>query len=63
MIIQPIPPLSDSQTESLALATQDLRPERGFVMDVAVILAKETIYAQVSGLDDGILVNNVRVVK
>lgn len=63
MIIQPTPPLSDSQTEYLAIATRDLSPERGFSMDVAVILDKETICARVAWLDDGMLVHNVRVVK
>lgn len=63
MIIQPTPPLSDSQTESLDIAIQDLRPDRGFAMDVAVILDKETICARVAWLDDGMLVHNVRVVK
>lgn len=63
MIIQPTPPLSASQTESLAKATQDLRPDKGFVMEVAVILDKETICARVAWLDDGMLVHNVRVVK
>lgn len=63
MIIQPTPPLSDSQTESLSIATQDLRPDRGLAMDIAVIIEHETICARVAWLDDGMLVHNVRVVK
>ena len=63
MIIQPTPPLTDLQTEFLSEATKDLRPQSGFAMEVAVILDRETIVARVAWLDDGVLVNEVRVIR
>jgi hypothetical protein len=63
MIIQPTPPLTALQTEFLAEATKDIRPEIGFAMEIAVILDRETIVARVVLLDDGVLVNEVRVIR
>lgn len=62
MIIQPTPPLSASQTAALTRATDDLRPERGLSMIIAVLTDEEIIYAQVSALDDCIAVSVIAVV-
>lgn len=62
MIIQPSPPLSSSQTEALTRATDDLRPERGLCMVIAVLTDEEIIYARVAALDDCIAVSVIAVV-
>lgn len=62
MIIQPTPPLSDSQTEALTRATDDLSPERGLSMVIAVLTDDEVIYARVAALDDCIAVTVIDVV-
>lgn len=62
MIIQPSPPLSPAQTAALTRATDDLRPERGLSMVIAVLTDEDVIYARVAALDDCIAVSVIAVV-